>query len=202
MTTKEMIEKSTINGSEWEHLHKFCEEMVRNNISHTDRGAIKTKVLIIGRSFAATVERRKINNELSTNEFYNLLADKLAASDIDEKIKSLQKYDGINDNNIQEIMELHTYLCDIIYEVSGKRFRSFASKYLNFHLPNLYFIYDSIVLKNIASFDTVRVSYPKDYEYDKDYYAYYMKARSIQTRINEQENVLLSPRSIDNLLYL
>ena len=47
------------------------------------------------------------------------------------------------ENNIGQIISVHNFLTVIFNEISGLDKRSLASKYLHFHLPNLFYIYDS-----------------------------------------------------------
>ena len=82
--------------------------------------------------------------------------------------------------------------------------RSFASKYLHFHLPKLFFIYDTravSALKKIVPVLPVEIKkYYKTLNFDSDYTDFLFRCLYLQKIIASEHNIILSPREIDNLL--
>lgn len=63
--------------------------------------------------------------------------------ELDERIEHLKKYDSPNEMNLEEVSSTHKWLTNIFCEITDLEKRSLASKYLHFHYPHLFYIYDS-----------------------------------------------------------
>lgn len=89
-------------------------------------------------------------------------------------------------------------------KINKQNKRSFASKYLHFHYPELFFLYDSRANKAINSLvssrDISKLMFKFKKIVDRTYGIYYLKCLYLQNKILEDEEVLLSPRQLDNLL--
>lgn len=95
---------------------------------------------------------------------------------------------------------MHKYLMDIFKNLTTKEKRSLASKYLHFHLPELFFIYDSQVASVITLFAGKKVrdlDIPKDV--DKTYAEFCYKALSVYNELNGNYSDP-KPRVVDNVL--
>jgi hypothetical protein len=82
--------------------------------------------------------------------------------------------------------------------------RSFSSKYLHFHLPDLFFIYDSRAVTALRQFTS---QVPKDLKHillldkiDKQYAKFYCKCFDLKRQINTQFKIDLTHRQLDNFL--
>lgn len=74
------------------------------------------------------------------------------ANTIDTFIDKAKKYNYTMKDNIDKILYIHKFLTDLFYELTGLNKRSLASKYLHFHCPDLFFIYDSRAHSNLVQF--------------------------------------------------
>jgi len=92
--SKEMIDK-TETRTEWDAGNNILYDMCRKYPSHTSKEEVLAKIWLIGRAYAATIERRVTYLELPNDRFYvdivweNMRSDK---SDIDH---ARQGQDGI-----------------------------------------------------------------------------------------------------------
>ncbi|PHX74462.1 MAG: hypothetical protein CK547_03045 [Chitinophagaceae bacterium] len=82
--------------------------------------------------------------------------------------------------------------------------RSFSSKYLHFHLPDLFYIYDS---RAVTALRQCTSQVPKDLKYileidniDNKYAKFYCKCFDLKRQIKKQFNINLTHRQLDNLL--
>ncbi|MBI1282271.1 MAG: hypothetical protein GC179_29365 [Anaerolineaceae bacterium] len=120
-------------------LYSMCEE----NPYHKDEEIIKSKLMLIGRSYSAALERRR-NKKGEPEDIYALVAHSLKESGIDKQIETLKekKLDCVREDDfktINQILQLHKSFVYIVYSHVEMHKRSLASKYLHFHLPNLVF---------------------------------------------------------------
>jgi hypothetical protein len=110
----------------------------------------------------------------------------------------------LTEKNIPEVLKLHFYLTELIKEITEQNKRSFSSKYLHFHLPNLFFIYDTRAVKAIR---LLKTKLPKKYkaelnsnEIDKEYATFFYKCYEQKNKLEREKNENLSIRHFDNIL--
>ena len=88
--------------------------------------------------------------------------------------------------------------------------RSLVSKYLHFHFPHLFYIFDSRAVASLRKFQKrKRVCLPQckhGYEkkckicFDKEYATFYVKLHEWQQKILKKTGENLTPRQMDRLL--
>lgn len=186
-------------------LNDVLYDLARKFPDHTNEEQIYAKVVIIGRTYSAALERGA-GHDKSEGKFY---ADKIIPaikqSSIDELIDKVKKIKKITEKNLQIILDTHKKVTDILHEETDMNNRSFVSKYLHFHCKNAFFIYDSIA-KNRLSDLTPGLAYEyiltkeNHLDSDKEYERFCLKCLALQDEIEEKYDVLLSPRQLDNLL--
>lgn len=98
------------------------------------------------------------------------------------------------------MLDVHLCLVDSLEHLTAKRKRSLASKYLHFHLPDLFFIYDARAAASMDSLEKVRVDAGGDG--DPQYASFVARAMRLRERVKDQHGVELSPRELDRLLLI
>lgn len=185
-----------------EVLYRLCREYS----DHTNADAVGAKIWLIGRSYAAAIERRrKYLDELSDDFYSNRVIPGMQNSGIDEFLAMLRAEQAITETNIPLILRVHKHLLDTFKEITGLEKRSLTSKYLHFHFPHLFFIYDSR-----ASSALWRVSQPakqfraviNDSSADPDYADFFCRAFLKRKDIENAIGKAMSPREFDNMLIL
>lgn len=188
----------------WDHgnalLYKLCQE----NFSHTNDETILTKTLFIGRIYAAAIERRKKHIGEGNDNFYRDKIIKIfKESDVDERLSKLKYLREIKIDNILTILQTHNYLLTKLESITALKKRSFCSKYLHFHLPDLYFIFDS---RSVSALRKFKINIPKELNYivnskyvDKEYATFYCKCLVLKENIKKQFGVGLTTRQLDIL---
>lgn len=73
-------------------------------------------------------------------------------NELDFRLSKLRNVKSTILDNAKEILETHKLLMDTFYELTGLEKRSLASKYLHFHCPEMFFIYDSRARANINKY--------------------------------------------------
>lgn len=198
--------ENVMNENVWGLSNRVLYEMCKNYPLHESPNIIASKFLIIGRTYAASVERRKINTGISSEKFYEeILIPKIRehGKEIDESIKLLHNYEGINENNIHEVLVLHGRLTDILCAVSGQKKRSLASKYLHFHVPHMFYIYDSRAVSSMKLHGFMNKPLQKKLQelpVDEQYMKFSIRMLKMQKYIERNFKKKLSPRQLDRLL--
>ena len=181
-------------------LYKMCEE----NFKHNQIDKIVGKILLIGRVYAAAIERRKNKSEENNYFYLEKVAPKFINSDLDTHLKELKFIENLTEKDIPKILSLHGYLTNLIKELTEQEKRSFASKYLHFHLPHLFFIYDT---RAVAALRKFKIKLSKEDRklinqngYDKEYASFYYKCYRQKDIIEKEINEPIDIRHFDNIL--
>ena len=124
----------------WNFGNQVLYDLCRNNYRHVEIEKIIAKVWLIGRAYSAAIERRKNKSGINDHFYIKKVVPNFKKSNIDEYLSNLKKIDKLTDENLKDVLKAHFYLTKII---SRKKFTaqnksSFSSKYLHFHLPNLF----------------------------------------------------------------
>ena len=193
-----------ITNSRWKYgnsvLYRMCEE----EPEHKEIDVIVGKIWLIGRSYAAAIERRKNAVVVGDDFYYDEVAPKLLeiGPELDDRITKLRKSKGLILDDIKLVLSTHKFLMDIFYELTGLEKRSLASKYLHFHCPEKFFIYDSRARVGIGKL----VKRPNKgiltdvSNCDPEYGDFVCRMLELQEYLDEQLGVYELPRKLDSFL--
>lgn len=196
------IEK-LVNDSEqrniWEIGNQVLYDLCAKYPKHDNGEEIVAKVWLIGRSYAAAIERRKISDNYINDEYYTKnVIPKIIHSDLDIVLAN------IDAGNAETVLRVHKYLTGLFKDISGLEKRALASKYLHFHFPEVFYIYDSRAagaIKMLKKKLQLKFEYPKYIEkYDKQYSKFYFDSRELINYIEKMYSMKLNCRKFDNLL--
>ena len=138
-------------------LYRMCEE----NPSHEHSAVVSGKIISIGRVYAASPERSAGKKRAGlTESITHLLAKRLCDSEIDDRLTAFGSGRIFEQNLIPDIVETHAYLIGELHSAlvaathdveAVRSTRSFASKYLHFHRPDVFPIFDSLAAAGLRS---------------------------------------------------
>ena len=204
----EHLDKKTITSCKdrgpWTLGNEVLYKMCADNFTHDTDEKIIAKVWLVGRSYAAAIERRKNKdpNEDSDNFYIDTVVRAFKSSNLDRRLKELSLCKNIDTEVLKNTIETHFYLTDLIRKITNLNKRSFSAKYLHFHLPEIFFIYDSRAAKGISNFN-VRVPrniLSSSITCDKVYGDFAKKSFILMQQIKDKFGIQLTPRQLDNLL--
>src|SRR5262249_9233512 len=138
----------------WALSNKVLYDLCRAYPDHIRDDVIIAKILIIGRVYAAAIERRRPAKgkagENRGDRFYTqTVAHNIRRSSIDRWLDGLPSCLSMNDEATAKILEVHGQVTALFSTISKLNKRSLAAKYLHFHRPDLFFLYDSRALSAI-----------------------------------------------------
>lgn len=191
-----------VGESPWDLGNKVLYSLCQYYPKHDKDDAIIAKVWLIGRSYAAAIERRK-NAKETSDDFYEIsVVEKIKGSKLDDWLSTLPG--GMTDPWLElgSAITVHKRLMDIFSDLTGLEKRALASKYLHFHRPDLFFIYDSRAKESITKV-TPRATEIKGItaeEADSEYQMFCRRSQYLRESINERFRKYLTPRQIDKIL--
>jgi hypothetical protein len=196
--------RTAMQDDSWTLGNQVLYDMCRNHPSQSDPMAIVSKFWLIGRAYSAAVERRRTSNEkpLSNGEnFYDhRLVPIYQQADFDSVFAPLYGYENIS-SNLKHVIEIHCTLTQTLKDVTGQWKRSLASKYLHFHFPNLFYIYDSRAESGLGGYvpQWHKQSLPTSYS-DPVYYKFSLAMTALRDEIKSHYGLALSPRHLDTIV--
>lgn len=198
--TKHHVNKAK-QKSEWDFGNKILYNLCGEYPYHKNIGQIVAKIWLIGRSYAAAIERRKKAKEYNDTFYTEVVGPTIMKSAIDQWINSLIKFRFSTFDNIENILTVHGNLMNLIKEMTGMKKRSLTSKYLHFHKPNLFFIYDSRAINSIRKLTPpAKTKLKTRTNIDVEYAKFCLRCIKLRDEIKGKFDTHLSPRELDNLL--
>lgn len=198
--TKEDVDNA-LAPNVWDLGNEALYSLCRRHPEHKKNDVIVAKIWLIGRSYAAALERRKNASESSDRFYEEVVTEKIRKSELDAWLRALPLKMTDPWNGMRQIIDTHKHMTDLFEEITALKKRSLASKYLHFHRPDLFFIYDARARRAInrivplASAPAIEAAY-----YDAEYLRFCRQAQCLREHIKELFHVTLTPRQLDNIL--
>ncbi len=196
--TREFV-KEVLSTRVWDFANEVLYRLCRDNPGHTRDDAILAKIWIIGRTYAAAIERGASATKRSPgDEFYKEVVSTIRTSSIDNWFKKLG---NSSNDDLALTLETHKKVMDLFCKISGLEKRSLASKYLHFHFPKRFYIYDSRACKAICGLTSpVGRNLPQIGDHDNVYARFFVRCESLRQKLIPILGRPLSPREIDKIL--
>lgn len=98
------------------------------------------------------------------------------------------------------LLELHKRLMGVFDDITEEEARSLASKYLHFHFPELFYVYDTRIATALSLLMEGDCGFLALAEFDPAYGRFHACCRKLSERILPQVGRRLSPRELDRVL--
>jgi len=190
--------------SQWDFANGLLYDLCREHPQHVDASIIVAKVWLIGRAYAAAIERRKDAKKEPGSFYLKKVAPPIRKSSIDRWLRSLDHIADIDEQSLPEIVAVHAKVMALFRKIGGDDKRSLASKYLHFHKPHLFFIYDSRANKGLSKLSPILPRATRTVGLgDNTYRKFVEKCVSLRAHVASRfTDGDLSTRQLDQLLLL
>jgi len=180
-----------------EVLYRLC----REHPQHTDSEVVLAKILLIGRVYAAAIERRRTRSSANDDFYLCSVGPQIRKSGIDGWIAEAERPWATPEQAMAAMLTAHARTTALFKRISGLEKRSLASKYLHFHVPSVFFIYDARAVSGMRRVTALigkssRPAHPGDREYGK----FVQKCWRLRHHCEDAFSIRLTPRELDNLL--
>jgi hypothetical protein len=195
--------KAASSPSPWDLGNRVLYDLCRKHQRHRDVPSILAKVWLIGRSYAVAIERRKTKSSENDDFYLSRVAPVIRRSGIDRWIDSLSMHRRIDATSMNAVLAVHGKVTELFSRISGLQNRSLASKYLHFHRPDLFYLYDTRAVAALRTLTPIvgRASRGGDAGgVDSEYRKLVEKCSRLTAHVRERFGVRLTPRQVDNLL--
>jgi hypothetical protein len=198
--SSDLIQRA-ISPSPWDLGNQVLYDLCSSYPLHTSVPQVIAKVWLIGRAYAAAIERRRNKTDENDDFYVNKVGPGLCASGIDSWLKSLRVPVESTAISLLPTLRVHANVTALFRQISGLEKRSLASKYLHFHAPSHFYIYDAravLAMQKLRSI--VGRTAASDIGADNEYRKFAQKCQRLQQSVLERHSVALTPRQVDNLL--
>jgi len=187
----------------WDFANRVLYDLCRDYPAHADAQVVLAKVNLIGRVYAASIERKRprANDETSDRFYRRTVAPLIIRSGIDRWLYKVHQTEPGTPEALAAVVEVHGLTTSLFKRISTLEKRSLASKYLHFHRPRHFFIYDSRAVEAMRAYSSLlprssRSSHVGDNEYRK----FAEKCTRLTAFCQREFGLSPLPRHIDNLL--
>jgi hypothetical protein len=193
--------KLATGASPWDLSNEILYAMCRKYPHHEKDDEIIAKVLLIGRVYSAAIERRKRVKNSGDMFYIKEVTPAIRKSKIDEWLRTLTGLECPTRENCAQIIYVHKMVTNLFKKISGLEKRSLASKYLHFHFPKLFYIYDSRSSNALRKLESKPIIWsPFFAKCDYAYAKFFLRCMNFAERIHAQSGEYLIPRELDKYL--
>jgi hypothetical protein len=185
----------------WKFANNILYGLCNKHPDHRTPDIVMAKIWLIGRSYAAAIERGRKDAAKGDRFYIKQVGPKISKSGIDDWIAAVRSHRKGSQARFEEALITHAKATELFKEISSQEKRSLASKYLHFHVPDAFFIFDSRACAAIRQLSELlgRVSV-EAIGVDKEYATFAMKCRKLQALIKATFGANFSTREIDRVL--
>jgi hypothetical protein len=145
----ESLVRKAIQQSPWDAGNKVLYDFCASNPRHEEVPVVLAKVWLIGRAYAAAIERRRNKIDQNDDFYVNEVAPIIIESSIDTWISAAAHFKEPDSSSQHAVLTAHANLTALFKQITNLEKRSLASKYLHFHLPKVVYIFDSRAVKGM-----------------------------------------------------
>jgi hypothetical protein len=197
--TRELIHRALENTA-WDHANSVLYDLCAQHPGHDRDDVIIAKLWLIGRTYAAAIERRRTNLDAAIGDaFYeDFVSPTIRKSGMNDWFRVIAN-DSHNDVSLS--LNVHRKVIDLFSEISGLEKRSLASKYLHFHFPHRFYIYDSRARRAVRELTrSVTIHIPPLDVQDREYASFWFRCEALNGAIQNMIGRRLTPRQLDKVL--
>lgn len=186
-------------ASVWDLGNRILYDLCLEYPGHRVAEEIIAKVWLIGRSYAASIERRRNADQIGDGFYEAAVAPAMMQAGIDDWLASIPEAEP---RQCVRALAVHKQLMDLFADITKLEKRSLASKYLHFHMPGVFYLYDSRARRAITRVvpRLNKLPHIPPGTYDPEYRDFVRRCLWLRAEIHSSQGLMLTPREIDKLL--
>lgn len=193
------VDSALRRASVWEVGNRALYDLCAKHPGHVADEEIAAKIWLIGRSYAASIERRRRNDGVEGDDFYrDVVVPDMKRARVDrwfEPLRSLRRPTSA------AVVPVHKRLTDLFGSISGLQKRSLASKYLHFHFPRAVYLFDERVSRGIREVAPAARERELPFDVcDETYARFYLRCERFHYELEALAGRPMTPREVDSVL--
>jgi hypothetical protein len=206
MITREEIEQACSQSDDvWRFGNSILYRMCAEHPRHDDLSMVVGKVWLIGRTYAAAVERYRLPQESSripSDIFYTQhVGPALLNAGIDKVLDEVRRFRELSEESLTAVLKAHCTLVEALRPLTNQDKVSLASKYAHFHAPEQMPIYDSVAMAGLRRvMPRRRPTRSAAVSFNQTYTRFTLRWMDLRDELEQRFGVRLRPRELDRLL--
>ena len=188
----------------WDLSNEVLYNFVAEHHTHANRDVIAAKLLLIGRVYAAAIERGVEKESEEEGIILDRAIPAIQDSELDSILATARMTSLDHPDAIETMVRCHGLTTHLLNPITERNNRSLVSKYLHFHVPTLFYIFDKRAVDALRNFGEItgRATRAKghSHEQDNDYRKFAQKLDKLRRHCEELIGLSITPRQIDNFL--
>ena len=197
--TRGFVTAALRRHSHWELGNDVLYQLCRRHPEHHSVDEIVAKVWLIGRSYAASIERRRGKKKKKGEDFFlDQVGPRIRSARVDRWLAPIK---DLRRPNATVVVPVQRRLTDLFRQISKQDKRSLASKYLHFHFPRSVYIFDERVSRGIRAVSpALHLRQLPFATFDDTYARFYLRCEGFHRELEALMQRRLSPREVDQVL--
>jgi hypothetical protein len=189
--------RRAIDDPIWDTGNTVLYRLCAREPKHTKDAVIVAKLWLIGRSYAAAIERG-VSGKYSGDKLYTQLATRvLKGSKIDTILAGVR---ALRRPEVDTVALAHKAIVKVFRRISGHDNPSLASKYMHFHCPRIVYIYDSRAMSAIRRVTKPVKPPPAKTVLKSPYALFFLRCEVFRKTLEKKLHRKLNPRDVDKVL--
>jgi hypothetical protein len=188
----------------WDIANEELYELCRRYSRHKRKSAVAAKIWLIGRSYSVAIERGVAGKGKADEFITKRVVPRICSGPVDRWLAKLPKEPVDLSNSLQLVIRTFKLLEKHLSKICrGRRRESFTSKYLHFHRPDLFPIFDSRARFAIAQITPDARFCARELELspaEDDYEKFVIRCVWLAKKVAEKRRRIPTLRQVDNLL--
>ncbi len=176
----------------WNEVNAFLYKVCESDLKGCKPETIACRLILIGRTYSAALERNNKHLDLSTDDIYSQVSNLKIWKETAKRLKTLKPDD------YAEMISIHDDLVKALEGIVENKKISLVSKFLHFHRKDCFYIYDSQAREASLYLmpDRLRLPINSQVLYSDEYARFCHRVDCIRKEINPK----LTLREIDDFL--
>lgn len=197
--TRGIVDSALRRASVWEVGNRALYDLCAKHPGHVTDEEIAAKIWLIGRSYAASIERRRGNDGVEVDDFYrDVVVPEMKRARVDRWFQPLR---DLRRPGSAAVVPVHKRLTDLFGSISGLQKRSLASKYLHFHFPRAVYLFDERASRGVR--DVAPAGRERKLPFDacdETYARFYLRCERFHQELEALTGRAMTPREVDSVL--
>jgi hypothetical protein len=191
------VARKAIEDASWDAANQVLYDLCRLHPKHDDEGVNIAKVWLIGRAYAAAIERGSKSEHHGDDLYTKRVGPALRRSGMDKVIEPVRK---LIQPDAKIVCKAQAAIAVRFRRISKRNHPSLASKYLHFHCPAAAYIFDSRAKRAIEHLTKATLTRETLRKTKEGYPRFFVRCEAFREKLEAALGRRITPRELDKVL--
>jgi hypothetical protein len=191
------VARKAIKDASWDVANEVLYALCRLHPNHDDEAVNIAKVWLIGRAYAAAIERGSKSDYQGDDLYTKRVGPALKQCGMDKVLMPVRK---LRRPDAKIVCKAHAAIVVRFRRISKLNHPSLASKYLHFHCPGAVYIYDSRAVRAIGHLTKSGLTRKELGKVKDGYPKFFARCEAFRKKLEAALGRRVTPRELDKVL--